>query len=104
MITKAFVAGLILGSLKYFLIIRKTSNRLIKHIREQAEPILLKNIYPLRFYPIITIMIVFAMCIKYIGIPNDTLAIIDFTVAIALVNGGSDFLKEVLYPKKVIFK
>lgn len=98
------IVSLVVGTLKYVWIIRRASQRLIKHIRSQNEPIALKNVYPVRVYPVIVIMIAIGPIIKYSGIPSDAVAVIDFIVAVALLNGASDFLREALFPKKIIFK
>ena len=99
----AFVS-VIIGTLKYLLVIRRASDRLINHIRSQNEPIPFKKIYPPRIYPIMALMVVIGPIIKHIGLPSNIKALIDLTVGIALFNGASDFLKEAAFPKKIIFK
>ena len=78
--------------------------KLIKHIREQNEPISIKKMYPPRIYLFVPVMIGLAVSIRLAGFSPDTLAWIYFAIAVGLLNGATDFLKEVLYPKKVIYK
>lgn len=99
-----FIAGYILGNMKYFFVLRRSTKSLISHIRELQLPIKLWQAYPLKVFIFMVFMPLLGYLMKYIPLGMQERAVIDFTIGIALINGATDFLREAIFAKKKIFK
>lgn len=85
--------GLLIGYFKGRYILGKSAIKGVQRIRSFSDPTPLKNIYSLKYYILLFLMIGLGMSMKYLGIPADVRGVIDVAIGAALINGAMIYLR-----------
>ena len=88
------VGALVLGLVKGKFILKKSADRIIRHIVQFEEPLKWKQIFPKSFYFFMTIMMCFGIAIKFLPIDLVVKGSIDIFVGSALITGALYFFKK----------
>ncbi len=85
--------ALYLGFLKGKHVLTKAANKGIDRTLSLPNPAPLHQIYSLKYYLLLGIMILLGISIKYFGLPNDIRGAIDITIGSALINGAVHYFR-----------
>ncbi len=85
--------GMLIGYSKGRYILGKSALKGVQRIRSFSNPTELKNIYSLKYYILLIIMIGLGVSMKYLGIPTDIRGLIDVAIGSALINGAMIYFR-----------
>lgn len=83
-----------LGFFKGRLVFKKTVDRLTKRVCSLVEPIRFSQVYPISYWGLIGVMMLFGMGLKYAPIWIDLRGYIDVTIGFALVQGAMLYFRN----------
>ena len=91
--------SLVIGLVKGRFILRKSADRIIRHIVSFEEPLSLKSFLPKSFYLVMIGMMFLGLSMNLLPFPILLRACIDLTVGFALLIGSLHFLKKAIMMK-----
>jgi hypothetical protein len=91
--------GLLIGFIKGRMVLSKSVNRIVKHLRELKEPIQFSNAYDKKYYIILGSMMGLGLLFRFLPIPFDIRGAIDVTIGSALINGAMLYFREAIVKK-----
>jgi len=86
--------ALLIGYFKGKFLLSKSALREINRVTLLSEPTSIKNIYSMRYYLIIALMMVLGSVMRFLPITSDTRGFIDVTIGMALINGSRSFYRR----------
>lgn len=85
--------GMFIGHFKGRYVLARSAHKGALHIRKLSDPAPLHQMYPLKNYILIALMMGLGMSIKALGIPSDIRGFIDVAVGSALIHGAMAYFK-----------
>lgn len=92
--------GLLIGYMKGKYVLGKSAQKGVERIRSFPNPTSLKNIYSLKYYILLALMIGLGMSVKYLGFAKDVRGLVDVAIGSALVNGAMCYFRLLQTSKK----
>ncbi len=86
--------ALLLGFLKGRFVLRKTVERIVKHICSFPTPVAFKNIYPKSYYLLLGSMVLLGLALKWVPIYPEIRGFIDVAIGSALINGSMLYFRQ----------
>ncbi len=84
-------AGLFIGFLKGRFVLSKTAAKVVNRIHSLPEPVSLFAVFPLKYFALIGVMMVFGMVARYL--PDQARIVVCVAVGSGLVNGASHYFR-----------
>lgn len=81
-------AALLVGFIKGRMVLSKSVDRVVAHLRAQKEPIPSSKVYDRKYYIIIGSMMGLGMVLRFLPIPFEVRGAVDVTIGSALINGA----------------
>lgn len=93
-------SAMLIGYFKGRYVLSKTVRRMVLRIQSLPSPTGLHNIYGLKFYLLILLMISLGALIRVLGTPAEIRGAVDVTIGAALVNGALLYFRHASELKK----
>jgi hypothetical protein len=87
--------GLFIGGIKGRYVLGKSARRGVDRILAFPNPTSLGNIYSVKYYLLLVLMMSLGISIKFLGIAGDIRGVIDITIGSALTNGSMYYFRFV---------
>lgn len=96
------VLGMLVGYSKGRYVLGKSALKGVSRIRSFPNPTELKNIYSLKYYILLGVMIGLGVSMKYLGIPADIRGAIDVAIGAALIHGAMIYFRLAYINPKIV--
>ena len=91
--------ALLIGRLKARMVLSKTINRVITHIKKQKDPLFISSVYQRNYFILIGSMMFLGMALKRVIPYPDVMGAIDLAIGSALIQGGVGYFREGVFLK-----
>jgi hypothetical protein len=91
--------ALLIGLIKGKWVLKKSADRVIKHIVSFDEPLLIRSFLPKSFYFVMLGMMALGMSVRYLPIPLIVKGVMDAAVGTGLLFGAMHYIKKAVMIK-----